>query len=207
MPSSTFFRLPEEKRQRLLTAAREEFKRTRYTEASINRIILSARIPRGSFYQYFTDKEDLFKYLMGDMRDYFYNTLVRLIREGKGNLFSVPLGAFDWLMNRQGGMDPVLSECIEIMQANPGMDMSWLFDDRVRLVPTEIYEQLDLSNLRKTDQTFVCHVFFLLLMPLAHAIAAMLVEPEQWEQQRDLLIERVEIIQQGAQRPEQPTGA
>lgn len=207
MPSSTFFRLPEEKRQRLLTAAREEFKRTRYTEASINRIILSARIPRGSFYQYFTDKEDLFRYLMGDMRDYFYNTLVRLIREGKGNLFSVPLGAFDWLMNRQGGMDPVLSECIEIMQANPGMDMSWLFDDRVRLVPTEIYEQLDLSNLRKTDQTFVCHVFFLLLMPLAHAIAAMLVEPEQWEQQRDLLIERVEIIQQGAQRPVQPAGA
>lgn len=207
MPSSTFFRLPEEKRQRLLTAAREEFKRTRYTEASINRIILSARIPRGSFYQYFTDKEDLFRYLMGDMRDYFYNTLVRLIREGKGNLFSVPLGAFDWLMNRQGGMDPVLSECIEIMQANPGMDMSWLFDDRVRLVPTEIYEQLDLSNLRKTDQTFVCHVFFLLLMPLAHAIAAMLVEPEQWEQQRDLLIERVEIIQQGAQRPEHRAGA
>lgn len=207
MPSSTFFRLPEEKRQRLLTAAREEFKRTRFADASINRIILSARIPRGSFYQYFEGKEDLFKYLMGDMREYFYATLVRLLEEGKGDLFTVPLGAFDWLIDRQRGMDPVLSECVEIMRANPGMDMSWLFDDRVALVPTEIYEQLDLSNLRKTDQTFVCHVFFLLLMPLAHAIAAMLVEPEQWEQQRDLLIERVEIIQQGAQRPVQPAGA
>ena len=51
MPKSTFFRLPEEKRGRLMDAAWAEFTRVSFAEASINRIIRSAQIPRGSFYQ------------------------------------------------------------------------------------------------------------------------------------------------------------
>ena len=50
MPSATFYNLPEEKRERLLRAAREEFSRVPYESASVNRIIRSAGIPRGSFY-------------------------------------------------------------------------------------------------------------------------------------------------------------
>ena len=53
MPTDTFFRLPKEKRQRLIDAAWEEFTQVRFTEASINKIIKGAHIPRGSFYQYF----------------------------------------------------------------------------------------------------------------------------------------------------------
>ena len=64
MPSATFYNLPAEKRERLLRAAREEFSRVPYESASVNRIIQSAGIPRGSFYMYFTDKEELFGHLM-----------------------------------------------------------------------------------------------------------------------------------------------
>ena len=62
MPSKTFFHLPAEKRERLLLAAEEEFARVPYAEASINRMIRAAGIPRGSFYMYFRDKEELFHY-------------------------------------------------------------------------------------------------------------------------------------------------
>lgn len=48
-----------EKRERLLLAAEEEFARVPYAEASINRMIRAAGIPRGSFYMYFRDKEEL----------------------------------------------------------------------------------------------------------------------------------------------------
>ena len=51
MPKPTFFRLPEEKRARLLNAAWDEFTRVSLSEASINSIIRAANIPRGSFYQ------------------------------------------------------------------------------------------------------------------------------------------------------------
>ena len=75
MPSSTFFRLPEEKRERLMQEVWKEFTRVSYAEASINRIILGARIPRGSFYQYFEDKNDLFLYLLDIIREKFLELL------------------------------------------------------------------------------------------------------------------------------------
>lgn len=60
MPTSTFENLPGEKRQCIIDAAIDEFAERRFSDASINRIIKAAGISRGSFYQYFKDKEDLY---------------------------------------------------------------------------------------------------------------------------------------------------
>src|SRR5688572_15934237 len=64
MPKETFFNLPEAKRQRLLDLAIEEFAAHDYRLASISRIVARAGIAKGSFYQYFEDKRDLFLYLL-----------------------------------------------------------------------------------------------------------------------------------------------
>ena len=64
MPKKTFYNLPEEKRKKILDAACSEFLRVPYEEVSINQIIKIAQIPRGSFYQYFDDKDDLFDYFI-----------------------------------------------------------------------------------------------------------------------------------------------
>ena len=63
MPKQTFFNLPAEKRKRVIDAAKEVFYHTSYEEASINQVIKLAGIPRGSFYQYFDDKADLYGFL------------------------------------------------------------------------------------------------------------------------------------------------
>lgn len=60
MPKNTFYHLPEKKQQRLLDAASIEFSRSTLKDASIANIVKLAEIPRGSFYQYFEDKEDLY---------------------------------------------------------------------------------------------------------------------------------------------------
>lgn len=60
MVHATFFRLSEEKRERILAAARREFSEHVYEKSSINRILDEAEVPKGSFYQYFDDKSDLF---------------------------------------------------------------------------------------------------------------------------------------------------
>lgn len=62
MPKETFFHLTDEKKSRIMSAAKKEFSRVPLSEASIARIIKDAEIPRGSFYQYFEDKEDLYFY-------------------------------------------------------------------------------------------------------------------------------------------------
>lgn len=64
MPRLTFFNLPDHKKQTLLDAAIEEFSRVPLQEASIANIVKAADIPRGSFYQYFENKEDLYFYLL-----------------------------------------------------------------------------------------------------------------------------------------------
>lgn len=65
VPLQTFFNLPEEKRQQILQVAIDEFAENDYDTVSISRIVARAGIAKGSFYQYFADKEDLYAYVLG----------------------------------------------------------------------------------------------------------------------------------------------
>ena len=64
MPKATFFNLPQEKREQILQFATAEFATNDYESASISRIVAQAGIAKGSFYQYFADKADLYLYLL-----------------------------------------------------------------------------------------------------------------------------------------------
>lgn len=64
MPTRTFLNLPKEKRLRILRAAKKEFSRVPLEKAVIANIVKDADIPRGSFYQYFYDIDDLFVYVL-----------------------------------------------------------------------------------------------------------------------------------------------
>ncbi len=198
MPTSTFFRLPEEKRQRLLDAAWAEFTQVRYVDVSINKIIRQARIPRGSFYQYFTDKEELFYYLLGEMRKYFARVLEDVLREKKGDLFAMPLAAFDRFVRRGGSADQELMRCIQIMRRNQGMDVRWMEDGERRLLPRAMEEQVDTAGLRSGERSFLEHIFFLLMGALICAVMTTLQKPESWEEQREMLCQRVDIVRQGS---------
>jgi AcrR family transcriptional regulator len=65
MPHQTFFNLPEEKRQQILQVVINEFAENDYDQVSISRIVQRAGIAKGSFYQYFADKDDLYGYVLG----------------------------------------------------------------------------------------------------------------------------------------------
>ncbi len=203
MPSSTFFRLPEEKRARLLEAAWEEALRVRLTELSINRIIHRAHIPRGSFYQYFSDKEDLVRYLFDGMREYFATLLQKLLRDNGGDLFAIPVRAFDRLMGRGGGNDPMLQRCIQVFQLNPGMDFQNFLPTETDLLAEEFLGQADSSRLRKNTMEYVIIVFSLLVAALAVAVMRTLQAPEEWERQRADLQTRVEIVRYGSLRQQE----
>lgn len=63
MPTQTFFNLPEDKRDKIIEAAIGEFAAGYFDSVSVASIVRKADIPRGSFYQYFDDLKDLYKYL------------------------------------------------------------------------------------------------------------------------------------------------
>jgi AcrR family transcriptional regulator len=64
MPKQTFLNLPEQKRNTITNAAIDEFADYGFEAASINRIVVNGGISKGSFYQYFEDKMDVFRYLL-----------------------------------------------------------------------------------------------------------------------------------------------
>lgn len=88
MPKQTFYKLPQEKQERILAAAKREFTHVRYDDASINQIVREAGIPRGSFYQYFEDKQDIFLYFLKDYRKEILSGFSECVRNLSGNFFA-----------------------------------------------------------------------------------------------------------------------
>ena len=195
MPTSTFFRLPEEKRLRLMDACWEECTRVRFTDVSINRIIAAAHIPRGSFYQYFTDKEDMIRYLLKGVREYFIQSLRDILHTHEGDLLSLPLGAFDRLVQQKGVADPVLESFIRILSLNPGIEIqSFLLPE---LMPESLWEVVDMTGLRRQDREYAVHIFFLSMAIFGCAVAETLQEYSQREIQRDILQARIDLLRYG----------
>ncbi len=64
MPKSTFQNLPSDKRERFTSAALDEFALHDYRTASLSRIVRAAGIAKGSVYQYFDGKQDLYLHLV-----------------------------------------------------------------------------------------------------------------------------------------------
>lgn len=64
MPTKTFLNLPKEKQARVMDTALKQFNAMGYDQVSVASLVKESGIPRGSFYQYFTDLEDVFRHLL-----------------------------------------------------------------------------------------------------------------------------------------------
>jgi len=198
MPTSTFFRLPEEKRGRLLAAAWQEFTAASFPDVSINKIILKARIPRGSFYQYFTDKEDLFSYLCQDLHSYLVAAIEDALRTARGDLFSASVCFYDHFCRSIQCPEPSLTRCIQLCRLNPDMHLRKVIHDLPGLLLEPFWELIDTSRFRRTDFNSLRQVFLLLTFATVAAAASTLAAPERRESHRQLLLAHIDIIKHGS---------
>ncbi len=95
MPKQTFYNLSQEKQKKIIDAAKSEFSKNGFYDASINKIIKDAGIPRGSFYQYFETKEDLFLYLFGQCVEVFREDITAQMEQKEIDLFEFYLLIFE----------------------------------------------------------------------------------------------------------------
>ena len=202
MPTATFYRLPEEKRTRLLEAAWEEFTRVPFADASINRIIADARIPRGSFYQYFEDKSDLFNHLIDQIRDKLLLLLDAVLQKTGGDIFAMPVQLLDELIGVDGKITERFSREFSLLGLNAHMDVQQLFFERAadELCPTKILERIDPNCLRCQDEIFVGGTFSVIVGALAMAVAHIWNNPQAYALERQMLAVRLDIIRGGAGR-------
>ena len=77
MPKTTFFRLPDDKRERILRCAIDEFHRKGFEKANIGEIAARAGVAKGSMYQYFDNKRELFLYTARWTLEFFMTRIDR----------------------------------------------------------------------------------------------------------------------------------
>ena len=199
MCTATFLRLPEEKRNRVLDAAWDEFSSVPFARASVNQIIRRAGIPRGSFYQYFQDKSDLFSYLLDSARERSLQ-YGSVLREAGGDLFNAALLAYDrFLERRERGDDPLTDRVIRVMEINPRIDMEAFLRESPELCFEDNFaEDVNPRLLRRGDRRFLRRVFRLTVLSLGGAILDTLIHPEKKAENREELRETLDIIRRGA---------
>lgn len=201
MPTETFLRLPEEKRARLVDAAWEEFLRVPFEEVSINKIILRARIPRGSFYQYFADKKDLFYYLLGDMMRYLLEQYAGVLRRHEGDMFRAQIRCFDLVAENQG-LDPQFARGMEILQRNPVFLVQQIVENQVAYCIWEaVKEQVDITMFRNEDEELAKQTLVMSLVILVMTMTDAMARPEKTAACRRELLARMDILKHGSLKP------
>ena len=98
LPKQTFLNLPMDKQQTLIDSAMKEFSRVPLYEASISNIIKHAGIARGSFYQYFEDKDDIFFYILNDYAKRNNERFIDAMKENEGDLFATCINMFQSML-------------------------------------------------------------------------------------------------------------
>lgn len=196
MCTETFLRLPEEKRNRFLEAAWEEFTSVPFEEASINKIVRRARIPRGSFYQYFSDKEDLFFYIQKSMLGHFMAEYIRVLDRYDGDMFQVQVDCFDRVL-RQEDLDPLFLRGMEILRLNPVFLVQVIAEKQLGPYLWKVVrDRVDVTSFR--DAELAEQTFVMSLMALVMSMTDAMARPEQEADCRRELLLRLDILKNGS---------
>lgn len=87
MPKDMFNHIPKEKQEMFLNVAIEEFTMKSFEQVSVNSIVKTAGISRGSFYTYFENKDELFNYIFIKIREERFNYAKELLKESNRDFF------------------------------------------------------------------------------------------------------------------------
>ncbi len=123
MPKNTFYKLPKDKMNRIIEVAVDEFAEYSYETASTNRIVEGADIAKGSFYQYFEDKKDLYNYIIEEIEKKRISYLTDIIENQFNSDFFKLLKQF-YLAEIKFAMDsPKLSKIIQDYAKNYSIEL------------------------------------------------------------------------------------
>ncbi len=172
MIKSTFYNLPEEKRNRIIDAIMNEFASASTEKVSINRIIKTANISRGSFYQYFDDKVDLVEVLVKTFMNTAYDEFYTALANSQGDIFSTYIHIFELITN-------------------------YTIDKKQKVVLKNLLKNLK-DNLRFKSEEEIHSLSLILTLILKNAVFNLFVKNEDPEKVREEFMRKIKIIKKGA---------
>ena len=201
MIKKTFYNLPYEKSKRITDAVIKEFMERPNEKVSINRIIKTAEISRGSFYQYFDDKVDLIEIITKTMFEESSNKAKEILKLSCGDLFVMYIKMFDYFddYSSQKQTMKIMRNIVDSFKANDDLVSEYLKNRfNIALSNNEIYLMVDRQNLKFQDNESVKCLIEILTQVLKNAIFDVFVAGSDREEVRERLIKKIDIIKQGA---------
>ncbi len=151
MPKNTFYNLDEIKRQKIITAAKAEFLDNPLRKARVSNIVTVAGIPRGSFYQYFEDLDDLYYYIVEEVFTEIFKAGY-MYSEMTNDLFEFAKISFDYDYRgfKKESRHKYMTNVFQSIAGN----VEYLEKFHVRRLAyiDDILDRLDLSNIKYKDR-------------------------------------------------------
>lgn len=145
MAKQTFLNLSEDKRNMVVNALKKEFSRVPLKDALVSNIIIDAKIPRGSFYQYFNDIEDAFYYIIGEYSKDIKRKLLEHLEKNKGDIILSYRELYLYILNVIDNPDD--KEYFENIFLNMNYEMEKMFTPNFNDGLNLILNHVDISKL------------------------------------------------------------
>lgn len=194
MPKSTFFRLNEEKRRKVDEALIKEFNRVSFERASISNIVKEAKIPRGSFYQYFEDKEDAINYIIKKVITVEYEKVYSIMKEKNGDIFESFLCLYDYSIQETTENDNyklVRNILLELRKRN----INILNYDKKMI--GDIIKLINIDNLKIETEEDIFYVLKMLIIIIRTTVIEVVSKNKTIEEGKEETIKMIELLKLG----------
>ena len=192
MPKKTFINLNSEKKQKIEQAIEKEFSNTSFEKASISNIVEYAQIPRGSFYQYFEDKEDAIKYILQKYMKREKEIMKEFLLKNRGDIFETSIDIYEYLTNKskeedklnlyKNVLDELKKNNINIFQE----EKECKIDDSINI------EMLDIKN--QDDIKYIMRIISTITRTISIEVISKKMTKEKG---KDILKNELEILRRG----------
>ena len=204
MPSETFYKLSEEKRNNILNAIKKEFSRVSLEDVSVNRIVEDSKIAKGSFYQYFKDKNEAIIYILKEFIHLKKQEIKGVINSNNGDIFKSTIIVFDdMLSNKQNEEDIKFIENAVHGIASKGINLMDIKDETcIDSCDNSILECIDLTKYNIKEMAEIKAMLELIVRSLGAAVIGVLNNKEEYESIKKELVMQLKIIKNGVIKEE-----
>lgn len=199
MPSSTFDNLSKEKKIRIMKAATKEFSNYTLMDASINRIIKDADISRGSFYMYFKDINDIYKYVIDVYIKKMEEVFIKYLKINQGDLFQSYIDIYDYIIET-GSKKANKDFCKKIYTNLSVCSLHRIIEKQGIPVSSSVFDLVDKSKLNiQTDEEFYHMIGILMSLTMRFVIPILVLDRKKEETRKHLLL-NYELLKKGFYR-------
>lgn len=202
MPTERFYNLPAEKKIAIRDAAIDEFIRVPFEKASINKMIQTAGISRGSFYTYFKDKRDVLGYIFEDASENFQKSWICCAEKNKGNLWKTAEEFLQYSFTNTKERVLKLAENLIDSEKLFGVTHSLCHAKKNghNLMREAMYQCIDTSDFKDSGIDMFGKVASMIFFEMVRCLGWYYHHPEDEEKIKKIFLEKLEILQYGIRK-------